>query len=51
MREFGPHTILQKKARKEVWGIEERKRATGIAEEKPEELWKYEGVLNIREGE
>jgi hypothetical protein len=41
MGEFAPHAILQKKARKEVWGTEERTRAIGIAEEKPEELWKY----------
>jgi hypothetical protein len=42
MGEFTPHTILQKKARKEVWGErEEETRATGIAEEKPEELWKH----------
>jgi hypothetical protein len=51
MREFAPHTILQKNARKEVWGTEERTRATGIAEEKLEEIWKYGGVMNIGEGE
>jgi hypothetical protein len=42
---------LQKKARKEVWEREERTCGKRIAEEKPEEIWKYRGVLNRGEGE
>jgi hypothetical protein len=51
MGEFAPHTILQKKARKEVWGTGRENTRDRDRGREPGGTLEIQGVLNRGEGE